>query len=78
MTISIEQAQANLPELINRLGAGEDMVITKDGKPVARIVRENGSAGARPPRVPGSAKADILRIAEDFDAPLDDFREYME
>jgi hypothetical protein len=26
----------------------------------------------------GSAKSDILYIAEDFDAPLDDFKEYME
>jgi len=28
-------------------------------------------------RVPGTGKGQLLKMAEDFDAPLDDFKEYM-
>ena len=66
-----------MDSLIDRSAAGEEIVITRDGKPVAHVVaagRINGAA--KPDRVPGSAKG-VIRIAPDFDEPLDDFREYM-
>jgi prevent-host-death family protein len=88
MTIPLEQAQQQLAQLLDRLAAGEELVITRGGQPVARIVPERGGGGSgaadgrvngahNPDRVLGSAKG-LIHISDDFDAPLDEFREYME
>jgi len=74
--VTIEEAQAKLPELIAKLAPGEEVVITRDEQPVARLVGE--PRRVRKPRQPGSAKDKILYMADDFDAPLEDFKEYME
>ncbi len=79
MTIPFEQAQRDLAKLLDQVAAGEEMVITRNGLPVARMIAEkNGTHLKKPDRVPGSAKGMIISIAPDFDAPLDDMREYME
>ena len=54
---------------------GEDIVLTENERPVARLVSvvEKRSRLKR-----GSARGIITYIADDFDAPLDDFKEYME
>ncbi|HVC96706.1 MAG TPA: DUF2281 domain-containing protein [Pirellulales bacterium] len=75
-TVSLEDAQAQLPELIEKLLPGDDVVILRGGEPVARLVSD--APAPRKPRLPGSARDKIVFMAEDFDAPLDDFREYME
>jgi antitoxin (DNA-binding transcriptional repressor) of toxin-antitoxin stability system len=75
-TITIEDAQARLPELIEHLQPGEEVVILRDQKPVARIVAACES-GAQAPRL-GTLKWTVRYMAPDFDAPLEDFREYME
>src|SRR4029434_9128816 len=36
-TMSIEEVQATLPEIISKLGPGEEVVITKDNQPVAEL-----------------------------------------
>jgi len=46
MVINVEQAKAQLDALIDRSTAGEDVIITRDGRPVARMVAVNGSQGA--------------------------------
>jgi antitoxin (DNA-binding transcriptional repressor) of toxin-antitoxin stability system len=75
MTVSVQQAQSDLPSLINQLAQGREVVITRGGQPVAKLVGQ----GPRPslPRQPGWAKDIITHISEDFDAPLADFKEYM-
>jgi hypothetical protein len=73
-TIDLQQA-ASLPDIINGLVPGEQLTIVRDGVPVATITR-NGS-GPWPSRA-GSAKHLPHWMAPDFDAPLDDFRPYME
>lgn len=75
-TVTIEEAQSKLRELIATLSPGEEVVITRDKQPVARLVGERRPV--RKPRQPGSAKDKILNMADDFDAPLEDFKEYME
>ncbi|MGH8058946.1 MAG: type II toxin-antitoxin system Phd/YefM family antitoxin [Candidatus Entotheonellia bacterium] len=72
--ISIEEAQAKLPDLIDKLGPGEEVVITKDDQPVAELVSQQKEA--RQPRQPGSAKG-ILVINVEDDEHLQDFEEYM-
>ena len=39
-TVTIEEAQANLPELIDHLAPGEEVVVTRGEKPVARLLAE--------------------------------------
>jgi antitoxin (DNA-binding transcriptional repressor) of toxin-antitoxin stability system len=76
MTIALEEAQAQLAELIQRMPAGQEMTITHKGQIIAYVRRLAPQSLA--PRQPGMMKDKILFIADDFDAPLEDFREYME
>ena len=75
-TIPLEEAQAKLSELIDGLRPGEEVVIVRGEKPVAKLVGEIPSESK--PREPGKGKGHILFMAEDFDSPLEDFKEYME
>jgi antitoxin (DNA-binding transcriptional repressor) of toxin-antitoxin stability system len=76
-TISIQEAQTRLPELIHRLTPGEEVVITEDDQPVARLVP--AARLGEPRKVPqlGTLRGTVLSM-EHFDDPLDDFKEYME
>jgi antitoxin (DNA-binding transcriptional repressor) of toxin-antitoxin stability system len=74
-TVSLEDAQAHLPQLIDQLGPGEEIVITRDEKPVARLTP---AAAPTTPRRLGTLKGTVRHLAPDFDAPLDDFKDYME
>jgi prevent-host-death family protein len=77
-TITIEEAQAKLKELIHRLSPGEEIVITEDKRPVAKLVSQQPEL-VRPSRPgPGLCKGMITYMAPDFDAPLEDMKEYME
>jgi prevent-host-death family protein len=77
-TITVEEAQAKLKELIRHLAPGEEIVITENQRPVAKLVSEQPKP-ARPPRPgPGLCKGMITYMAPDFDAPLEDMKEYME
>jgi prevent-host-death family protein len=60
---NIHQAKTHFSKLIERAAAGEEIVIGKAGKPVARLVPYKE---APPQRKPGSMKGKI-RIARDFD-----------
>jgi antitoxin (DNA-binding transcriptional repressor) of toxin-antitoxin stability system len=75
-TITIDEAQAKLKDLIHQLGPGEEVVITEDQRPVARLVSEppKAKSGLRPP--PGLGKGFITVISDD-DEHLKDFAEYM-
>ena len=39
-TVTIQEAQANLPELIHKLTPGDEVVITENDQPVAKLVNE--------------------------------------
>lgn len=77
-TVSIEEAQSRLPDLIEALAPGEELVITKDQLPVAKLAKSESPPIARRPRKAGSAKDTIHWMSPDFDEPLEDFKEYME
>ena len=73
-TVSIDEAQLKLAELIDNLAPDEEIVITKDNQPVGRLI-----AIAEPKkRKLGTLKGTVTYMAPDFDAPLDEFKEYME
>lgn len=73
-SISVEETGSELLELIEQVYRGEEVVITQRDRPVARIV-PMPRADSHPQF--GSAHGRI-HMADDFDAPLDDFREYMQ
>ena len=75
MTFPIEYAEPNLSDLLARLRPGEEVEITSDGKTVACLKKSD--AGPWPSRA-GCYRKDGFWMSPDFDAPLDDFREYME
>ncbi len=75
-TVSIQEAQAKLSELIHRLTPGEEIIITENDQPVARLV--SVAVAQRPPRRLGTMRGTVLYMAPDFDAPLDDFKDYMD
>jgi prevent-host-death family protein len=75
-TISIEDAKNNLAELIHRLSPGEELLITENDQPVARLIAARQPE--RKPRRPGTLRGTVLYMAPDFDAPLEEFKEYME
>jgi len=77
-TVSIQEAQANLPELIHRLSPGDEMVITENNEPVARILPATSVATVQPKRTLGTLKDTVLHMSPDFDAPMHDFEEYTE
>jgi antitoxin (DNA-binding transcriptional repressor) of toxin-antitoxin stability system len=73
-SVTLAEAQARLPELIEQLIPGEELRILQDGRVVAKLTRvPRRPAG---PRQPGSAVGKLF-IVEDDDAHLDDFAEYM-
>jgi antitoxin (DNA-binding transcriptional repressor) of toxin-antitoxin stability system len=73
-TVAIEQAQKDLPRLIDDVALGERVVITKNQVPVAELVPVVHPA---PKPIFGSAKG-MVRMSEDFEAPIGDFLEYTE
>jgi prevent-host-death family protein len=72
--VPIEEAQAKLSELIDNLAPGEEVMITRNQQPVAKLVGQQKPE--RKPRRPGSAKGKLVILAED-DEHLEDFKDYM-
>lgn len=68
MDINVYAAKTQLSRLIDRAEAGEEVVITRHGRPVARLVPVESRSK---PRKLGIL-AGKIRIASDFDAPLPD------
>ena len=64
-TVNMHEAKTNLSKLIDRMLIGEEIIIAKSGKPVARLV----PVEVPQPRVPGIAQG---RVTEAFFQPLPD------
>jgi prevent-host-death family protein len=70
--VNIHEAKTHLSRLLERVQAGEQIIIAKAGKPVAIL----SPADPRPPdRVPGIDKG-VVVIHDDFDDPLPDLEDY--
>jgi len=75
-TIPVEQAEGHLAEIIEKLPPGEEVVLTRDDKPVATI-RVPLVPTEPTPRKFGTLKGTILYIAPDFDAIPEGFEDYL-
>jgi antitoxin (DNA-binding transcriptional repressor) of toxin-antitoxin stability system len=74
-TITIEEAQAKLPEILAGLPPGDQVAIVQAGEEIATLTR---SGRKQWPCQAGSYRKSEFWMAPDFDAPLDEFKEYME
>jgi antitoxin (DNA-binding transcriptional repressor) of toxin-antitoxin stability system len=75
-TISLEEAQLHLSEIIDKLTPGEELVLTREEKPVATI-RATPPPPPRKPRQLGTLRGTVLYMAPDFDAIPEGFEEYI-
>lgn len=71
--VNIHEAKTHLSKLIEKVMNGEEVIIAKGNKPVAKLVLLDE---LKPKRKLGSAKGKI-KLSEDFDEPLADFKDYM-
>jgi len=67
-TVNIHEAKTHFSKLLNRVGSGDEIIIAKAGKPVARILPITKKIKKR---VPGTAKG-LIVIKEAFFEPLPD------
>ncbi len=65
MQVNVYEAKTQLSRLLVRVEAGEEIVIARSGRAVARLV----PVGAPARRSPGALAGEI-EIGDDFDAPL--------
>ena len=72
--VSLYEAKTQLSTLLREVEKGGVVTITRHGKPVAEL---RGIAAERPRPRAGSLKSPNFYMAEDFDAPLPEFAEYM-
>jgi prevent-host-death family protein len=65
-TINLYEAKTNLSQLVERAAQGEEIIIAKAGRPLARLV----PLAKRTERRPLGLFRDEIEIGDDFDAPL--------
>ncbi len=72
--VDISQATSSPETLFQTALDGDEVVITQNNEPILKIVRLNQP---KKRRQSGSAKG-LICMSDDFDAPLEELREYME
>ena len=72
--LNIADAKAHFSEIIQKALLGEEIIIAKGHRPLVKIVPLPTTGNKRKP---GSGAGQLQYMADDFDAPLDDFKEYM-
>jgi prevent-host-death family protein len=65
MEVNVHEAKTHFSKLLQRVAAGEEIIISKAGKPVARIVPITDRAQRR-----FGIDRGVFEVPEDFDAPL--------
>ena len=75
LQVNIHEAKTQLSKLIQAALDGKQVIIAKGNRPVVRL---EVLPEARSIRKIGNAKKLIRSISDDFDEPLDDFKEYMD
>jgi prevent-host-death family protein len=64
--VNLYDAKTHLSQLVDRAAKGEEIVIAKDGVPLARLMPVSVASGRRRP----AGALGLIFIADDFDAPL--------
>ncbi len=66
ISVNVHEAKTHLSRLLKRVAAGEEIIISKAGKPMAKL---SPLSKPQTDRVPGLDKG-VIQIPDDFDAPL--------
>ena len=74
MQVTIHEAKTHLSRLIKKVLQGEEVIIAKGSQPLVKLVMLPEVQQTR--RI-GGAQGLIRHMSDDFDAPLEDFKEYM-
>jgi antitoxin (DNA-binding transcriptional repressor) of toxin-antitoxin stability system len=73
-TLAVEDIKLTLPELLDSLAPGDEVILTRNHQPVAKLVSE--ASKTRQPRKAGNCIG-MIRIVADDDEHLEDFEDYM-
>lgn len=68
VVVTVQEAEANLAQLLAKVTNGEEVIITREEKPVARLV---AIEEVKKQRVPGSMKGELV-VGPEFFEPLSD------
>jgi len=71
--VNMHDAKSSLSRLVKRAAAGEEILIAKHGKPLAMLTR----LPKKRRKLPWDIFKGKIRMARNFDAPLDEFKSYM-
>lgn len=74
MQVSLVEAAANLNDLVEAAINGEEVILLNGDRPAIKLTPIQL---VKPNRKPGSAKG-LIWMSDDFDEPLEEFKEYME
>lgn len=70
MTLNLYEAKTQLSSLVDQAAAGAEIIIAKNGKPMAKLVPIKESVKRKPGRLKGK-----IWISKDFDAPMPEFEQ---
>jgi len=73
LVVNMHEAKSNLSKLVKRAAAGESITIARNGKPIALLTR----LPRKSKKIPWGVFKGKMEMAEDFDAPLEVFKDYM-
>lgn len=77
-TVTLEEAEARLSALLLRLKGGEELTVTVNDHPYAKLTKLADTVGDALVGKSGCYRKEGFWMAPDFDAPLEDFKDYME
>lgn len=80
MNVSVAELKAGLSAILKKAAEGEEVVVTRHGKPLVKISEAQPDPEdlvARRRAFMGSLKGKGFWMADDFDEPLEDFKDYM-
>lgn len=69
--VNVHEAKSQLSALLLAVEKGEEVVIARNGAPIAQLVLYSERKGLM-----NCAKGSVAYMSKDFDEPLDDFKEY--
>ncbi len=72
-SLSVLEAQANLPTIVHRLAPGEEVILTENDQPIAKLVAT--AVQPRPTPRLGTQRGSVLSMKH-FDDPLEEFEDY--
>jgi antitoxin (DNA-binding transcriptional repressor) of toxin-antitoxin stability system len=70
--VDVEDAKSSLDQLLAEAQRGEEVVLTREDRPIARLI----AVGEQRPRPRFGSARELVRVGADFEAPLADFDEY--